>query len=71
MEDPTDEDNLATDEVVVGKTSGSGVKITHVSFDFDSILSLQDDGVIIFFVYLLFLLIFEPLLMTQCGYFLL
>ena len=45
MEDPTDEDNLATDEVVVGKTSGSGVKITYVSFDFDNILSLQNDTV--------------------------
>jgi len=43
MEDPTDEDNLATDEVVVGKTSGSGVKITYVSFDFDDILALQDE----------------------------
>ena len=45
MEDPTDEDNLATDEVVVGKTSGSGVKITYVSFDFDDILALQDETV--------------------------
>jgi len=43
MEDPSDEDNLSTDEVVVGKTKGSGVKVTYVTIDYDDIIGKQND----------------------------
>jgi len=43
MEDPTDDDNRITDEGVVGKTEGSGVKVTYVTIDYDDILSLQNE----------------------------
>jgi len=43
MEDPTDGDNLSTDELVVGKTKGSGLKVTYVTYDYEDILSLQND----------------------------
>lgn len=47
MEDPTDGDNLSTDEVVVGKTSGSGLKVTYVHIDYSEILALQNATVTI------------------------
>jgi len=43
MEDPTDEDNLSTDEVVVGKTTGSGLKVTYVSIDYSKLYDMQND----------------------------
>ena len=45
MENPYDEDNLFTDEVVVGKTEGSGVKVTYVTIDYDDIIGKQNDTV--------------------------
>jgi len=43
MENPTDSDNESNEEIVVGKTSGSGIKITYITFDYSSILSLQNE----------------------------
>ena len=45
MESPTDDDDFNTDEVVVGKTRDSGLKVTYVTFDYSELLDLQNKTV--------------------------